>query len=85
MPNAEKMMMACGHSANATHEGKPCCAICIGLNDDAERVIEAPDLNGRMATCSCGKKAPSSTSLPFFEHCPTKEQDLYYCGCRGWN
>jgi hypothetical protein len=29
--------------------------------------------------------APSSTDLPFFEHSPKEQFDLYFCGCLGWD
>jgi hypothetical protein len=28
---------------------------------------------------------PSSPNLPFFQHRPDQEEDLYYCGCFGWD
>jgi hypothetical protein len=42
--------------------------------------------------CNQGKFAngfhgivPSSPELPFFEHRPQEQYDLYYCGCFGWD
>jgi hypothetical protein len=29
--------------------------------------------------------APSSVNLPFFEHRPDKPNDIYFCGCMGWD
>jgi hypothetical protein len=29
--------------------------------------------------------APSSTSLPFFQHRPYKAFDSHFCGCWGWD
>lgn len=75
-------MMACGHAANSTCNGKPACAICTCT------VIakEAPSLKDRKAVCLyCNTKVPSSTNLPFFEYRPKLEYDGYYCGCRGWD
>lgn len=45
-------MMECGHAANATSGGKPVCAICIGIDSRATKVVGEPDLGGRMARCS---------------------------------
>jgi hypothetical protein len=78
-------MMKCRHSANATCQGRPCCAICAGFTPDAEIVVEAPILDGRKAKCGCGKTVPSSTDLAFFRHYPNAAYDTYYCGCAGWN
>lgn len=80
-------MMKCGHAANATDaNGRPCCAIHAGLTEDAYIVVEGPSLEGRLAKCGiCKKSVPSNTNLAFFEHCPDKEFDRFYCGCRGWD
>lgn len=81
-------MMKCGHAANAHDaQGNPCCAICIGFKPEATQVAETPNLQGRTARCSytCNSSQPSSTDLAFFQHRPTMEYDLYYCGCRGWD
>jgi len=80
-----KPMMKCGHAANATTNGKPCCVICSPSNgwDEVDTSI---DIQGRQAKCgSCNSTKPSSTSLAFFEHRPDKPLDSYYCGCKGWN
>lgn len=62
----QQTMMACGHSQNAVakREGGniPACVIC-----GTTQVAEAPNLEGRMAKCSCGSKVPSQMSLAFFE------------------
>ena len=82
------VMMKCGHAANATDkDGKPICAICIGLTPDAEIVAETkPDLTGRKARCTqCGRVTNSNEKLPFFEYRPNCEYDSFYCGCRGWD
>ena len=80
------VMLGCGHAANATHNGEPCCAICFGIRDGATTVVDAPDLTGRKAVCSYGDTIkPSSLDLPFFRHQPDKECDSFYCGCWGWN
>lgn len=61
-------MMLCGHQANATTEGKPCCVICAG-DPRAYQVAGAPNLTGRQARCYCGKTVQSVAdgTLAFFE------------------
>lgn len=83
----QKPLMACGHSANATHDGKPACAICCNIKEGWDKIAEQqPKLKGRMARCSyCESTEPSNTNLAFFKYRPDKEFDGYYCGCRGWN
>lgn len=81
-------LMKCGHTANAVSNGKPCCAICFGIDEGATEIADTvPDLTGRKAKCfyGCGKIADSSYSLPFFEYKPNSEYDSYYCGCEGWD
>ena len=34
--------------------------------------------------CCCGSIS-SSYDLAFFKHTPEKDQDEFYCGCRGWD
>lgn len=84
-----KPMMKCGHAANSTTAaGDPACVVCVGLAEGALDVDDdPPDLSGRKATCfQCGERErPSSPGLAFFEHRPADSQDLYYCGCRGWD
>jgi hypothetical protein len=59
--------MACGHRAHGvTPDGSPVCPICIG-DPRASRVAELPALDGRTAKCDCGRTAPSSLALAFFE------------------
>jgi len=75
-------MMKCGHVAN-TERG---CVICFGITPGAEEInYSPPDLTGRKAKCECGGLRDSDTRLPFFEHRPDQDTDLYYCGCRGWD
>jgi hypothetical protein len=84
----EHPLLKCGHAANATTEdGRPCCAICIGISEGAQEVAEKqPDLKGRRAKCTyCMKTIESSLSLAFFEHRPHDDHDDFYCGCRGWD
>jgi len=85
----EKVIMKCGHSANATYgeDRKPCCVICAGINPDAYIVDEnSPDLSKRKAKCCyCNNIVPSNLKLAFFRHRPTDEYDEYYCGCFGWD
>jgi len=80
-------VMQCGCRANArTRDGKPCCAIHVGLHPGYNKPMEVqPALTGRRARCNCGRSADSSASLPFFEYRPDQEYDGYYCGCLGWD
>lgn len=74
--------LSCGHAANAVHAGAhdglppshPTCAI-----DDTCKVMERPDLTGRVAVCSYsrggrytppdhGTPIPSRWDLAFFEY-----------------
>jgi len=88
-----KPMMKCGHAANATSEGKPVCAICVGMKPGADEIDQSPpSLAGRKAICAYSHGAngdrgetDSRTNLPFFEHRPNEATDRYYCGCLGWN
>ena len=86
-----KPMMKCGHAANASVNGKPVCAFCIGIVSGAGEVDDRPVAKDRMAYCTyCNSSHPSSPDLPFFglgamhlgERDDTK--DSFYCGCRGW-
>lgn len=86
--NKEHPMMQCGHRANATCKGKPCCVICAQIHPGAYEIDEdAPSLEGRRAKCGCCGTTRASTDSPlaFFKHCPDKEFDEYYCGCYGWD
>lgn len=82
----DKVMMKCGHSANATtkidDKNAPACAICGCIE-----VLEIPiDLTGRKAKCTyCNGEVDSRLNLAFFEYCSDKPFDRYYCGCMGWN
>lgn len=87
-----KPMMKCGHSANAIHDGKPCCVMCIGIMPGAEEVDVSPIPEGRMASCAyCQSVRPSSPDLPFFGRgfwtrgVRDETRDSFYCGCRGWD
>lgn len=76
--------MACGHSANATRDGKPACCICSCY----EVVSVKPSLEGRKAHCRYNHASSVTDSrwdLAFFEHMPNGEYDYYYCGCYGWD
>ena len=93
---SEQPMMMCGHSAQGVDgTGAPVCVVCFG-RPEAATVAPAPDLGGRMATCTYkdggklrkhpdGAPVPSSTSLAFFKRHPTAATDEYYCGCWGWD
>jgi hypothetical protein len=81
-----KVLMKCGHTAQATdEEGNPVCAICIGITPGARIPVEPPKLEGREAVCMCGNRKPSSLSLAFFEYLPKQKTDRFYCGCKGWD
>lgn len=80
-----QVLMQCGHSANAEHDGKPACAICIGIIAGATVEDETPNLEGRLSRCGCGHTEPSSLNLPFFEYLPERPFDRHYCGCRGFD
>lgn len=85
--------MKCGHQSNSTTaQGKPACAICIGITPNAEIEGDVPDLTGRVAICSyCSKTETSRVTLPFWEYGAMirgkkhLNMDSYYCGCRGWD
>jgi len=63
------------------------CTSCAGALYRAQANLE-----GRIARCTyCRKEKDSSFSLPFFDYHgegTTKNilpNDIYYCGCRGWD
>lgn len=59
------VLMSCGCRAMATNrDGQPSCVTHHELNP---RPVVTPDLSGRFAECSCGRREPSSVSLAFFE------------------
>jgi hypothetical protein len=65
----DSILMTCGHRSQATSDGKPVCAICIGTSADtaARTVRQPPDLTGRKAHCiQCNRETDSSVDLPFF-------------------
>jgi hypothetical protein len=82
-------MMKCGHAANAvdTKTGNPCCVICSGIDPGADVIDDSPpNLNNRLAKCSCCNKTElSNTELAFFKYRSEGKLDSYYCGCRGWD
>jgi hypothetical protein len=81
-----EVMMGCGHAANGVSDGKPVCAICIGIYSGATDVVPCPDLTGRRAKCShCSCTLPSKATMPFFEARPLMPTDGFYCGCLGWD
>lgn len=87
-PHQPKPLMACGHSANGiSQDGSPVCVICVGITPAARQLAVTPNLAGRTARCVYGDHArkPSSTDLAFFEYRQDKPDDLYYCGCFGWD
>ena len=84
-----KVMMRCGHSANAMKQVTaddeiPCCSICNCDEIDENK----PDLTNRKAKCSYGCESSITNSdfrLPFFKYRPNCKYDEYYCGCYGWD
>ena len=49
-------------------------------------VDRPPEPGDRLACCqSCGRSSYSHPILPFFKARPEKEEDLFYCGCQGWD
>lgn len=79
-------LMKCGHAANSTSNGKPSCVICAGIIKDNEVIDQIVDLTGRFAKCAYGGSVvPSSMDLAFFEYRPNEKEDIYYCGCYGWD
>jgi len=92
-----KVMMQCGHEANALRDDNdPACVICAPDEKAYALAVSEPDLTGRMAKCvyapkggthkKCQQERPSSTKgLAFFEHRPGAPLDSYYCGCYGWD
>ncbi len=75
-------MMACGHAANATSQGKPCCVICLG-DPKSRQVVDLPDLTGRLTKCTYGDKiVESSVNLAFFEYTgPGSRESTNKCKC----
>lgn len=65
----ESRLMKCGHRAQATTNGAPCCVICFPSPDSLVPVDTLPDLTGRKARCSCCNKTTvdSSVDLAFYE------------------
>lgn len=88
-------LMKCGHVAQAIDSnGKPCCAICAGIKEEAFIVAKEIDvtknpaegLEGRKAKCPyCGETTDSRWNLPFFQYKPNSDTDDYYDGCFGWD
>ena len=80
----EMMPCGCRISGRNTLTGLPHCAI----HDTEGTVLVSPKtlLKNRIARCSwCGKETKSDFNLPFFQYCPEKDKDSYYCGCGGWD
>ena len=85
-------LMKCGHSANGSRNEKdgsftPCCVSCVGIVAGADEPAEVqPSLEGRQAKCwDCGYRQDSKLTLAFFEYLPERDEDRFYCGCRGWD
>lgn len=82
-------IMQCGCVASATDgEGKPVCPVHFGLHPAATLPMDPQPViaSGRVAKCAlCGKDQPSGVMLAFFEYRPDQPNDIYYCGCRGWD
>lgn len=79
-----KQILKCGCAPVAINleNDKPCCVI-HGCEEFAD--IQ-PDLTDRLASCAyCGKQRPSNPNLAFFEHKLGLTEDVWYCGCHGWD
>lgn len=78
-----KPMMICGCAANAIRKVGDEWVDCCTIHDTIEQTT-MPDLTGRMATCSCGRKEPSNPDkLAFFEYRgdgSRRAQDQCTCG-----
>lgn len=60
----DRPMMMCGHTANATTAGEPCCAVCLG---PASRTINPnykPPAEGRMMRCSYASRPEHAERHP---------------------
>lgn len=79
-------MMACGHTANAIkRNGESICLLCAGNNKEAANtVVRKTRVKKRMAQCSCGFQAESSSDLTLLEEHPDHDVDFWYCGHAGW-
>ena len=80
-------MMKCGcaaqgHRINKDGSKTECCLV-----HECYEPVPAPDLTGRIASCSYGRHAdiPSRMDLAFFQYRPGEATDEYYCGCFGWD
>ena len=91
-----KYLMGCGHVTGTTllKNGSPVCPICYEIEKGYDEIIcEASGtmgLEGRKAISpqtpvSFRKIVDSSWDLPFFEHRPNEEYDVYYDGYYGFN
>ena len=81
--------VAQGDRVNADGSRQPWCVVHAGLPEAGVSLAETPDLTGRQARCSCGRREASDLDLAFFEfrghgygNAPT---DRYYCGHAGWD
>jgi hypothetical protein len=73
-------ILDCGHTTNGTDgDGNPVCVI-----DDSRIIAVEVDLSERLARCgyiSCGRTAPSSRGLAFFEYKgPGSKSAIESCG-----
>lgn len=76
-----KFLMKCGCVNQGTTNGKPIC-----ITHECEEIEqELPNLEGRIARCSCGRIKKSRFNLAFFVYKPKEKYDRYYCGCEGWD
>lgn len=83
-----RYIMKCGHADNGFDKktGKRCCVMCGCFDIEQEIKTGSEGLEGRTAVCTyCHETRPSSWYLPLFEFRPKKDQDSFYCGCRGWD
>lgn len=85
----KKPLMKCGCIASGRDStGKWVCITHLGLHPGARIVWDEnpPEIANRKAKCFyCKKRAPSDFELPWFVCHPEREEDEFYCGCRGWD
>jgi hypothetical protein len=65
-------IMTCGHAANATVDGVPCCAICFSVDPVGATTPGNTEIvvGNRTARCTCGVTRPSSEreKLAYFQY-----------------
>lgn len=77
-------LTSCGCAYSMRMEGRPVCAR-HGQHEAMPPEEVEERLADRRARCVyCAQCLNSDPYLPFFRLLPGKDQDEYYCGCRGW-